>query len=179
MSAKDVGEAVGLLAVVGGLLFVGLEMRQNNQLARAAAYQAIGTSTAELWAQVAADPGLSELHITQVDVDEVLSWSRGEWSQFHASMRAFARLAEMTQLQVEQGLLPPGAMELLGYANARSWLRSPATACIWRRDALGTGAAFRRFVEGNESDPTAACQSEGRLEDLKLTPRPTHRALAI
>ena len=166
MRAKEIGEVLGLVAVVAGLVFVGLEMRQNNQLAQAAAYQAIGTSTAELWAAVAGDPVLSELHVTHVDIDEVMEWSRKDWSQFHASMRAFARLAEMALLQVEQGLLPPEAMEVLGYSNAPSWLQSPATACIWRHDALGAGLSLRRFVEGDRDDPTSACPIEGRLEHL-------------
>ena len=166
MSGKTIAEAVGLLAVVAGLLFVGLEMRQNNQLARAAAYQAIGVSTAETWALIAADPVLSELNFSLREAEEVASWSREEWARFNASTRAWARLAEMTLLQVEQGLLPPGAMEVLGYSDAPRWMEIPAIACVWRNNALGTGDTFRRFVEGERSDPTAACPIEGRPEDL-------------
>ena len=42
MSGKAIRETVGFGAVVAGLVFVGLEIQQNNKLAQAAAYQAIG-----------------------------------------------------------------------------------------------------------------------------------------
>ncbi len=41
MSGKAVRETMGFLAVVAGLVFVGWEIRQNNTLARAAAYESI------------------------------------------------------------------------------------------------------------------------------------------
>ena len=49
MSGKAIRETLGFLAVVAGLVFVGLEIRQNTIAARSAAYWEIGQATAESW----------------------------------------------------------------------------------------------------------------------------------
>ena len=49
MSGKAIRETLGFLALVAGLAFVGLEIRQNNMLAEAATYQALGIATSQYW----------------------------------------------------------------------------------------------------------------------------------
>ena len=44
---RDTIEAAGLVAIVASLIFLGLEIRQSNVQAKAAAFQAIGIATAE------------------------------------------------------------------------------------------------------------------------------------
>ena len=41
------------------------------------------------------------------------------------------RLAETMLLQVEQGLLPPDALDRLGYGILHRYLSFPIYACIW------------------------------------------------
>ena len=56
MENVPVLEWIGLVAAIAGLVFVGLEIRQNNRLAQAAAYQEIGFATAQNWHTVSQDP---------------------------------------------------------------------------------------------------------------------------
>ena len=46
---KTILELIGAGAVVLGLIFVGLELRQSTIAARAAAYQELGIATADIW----------------------------------------------------------------------------------------------------------------------------------
>jgi hypothetical protein len=50
-----VRETLAALGVIASMVFVGLEIRQNNNLAQAAAYQAIGIASAEAWDNQAHD----------------------------------------------------------------------------------------------------------------------------
>ena len=54
-------ESLGLALVFAGLVFVGMEIRQNNQLAQAAAFQEIGLRTAENWYDMAQDPDFNRI----------------------------------------------------------------------------------------------------------------------
>ncbi len=56
MKNEPVVELIGLIAVIAGLVFIGLEIRQNNRLAQAAAYQEIGSATAQNWRDMSQDP---------------------------------------------------------------------------------------------------------------------------
>ena len=47
MSGKAIRETLAALGVIASMVFVGLEIRQSNVQARAAAYQAIGIASAE------------------------------------------------------------------------------------------------------------------------------------
>ncbi len=107
---KDILEAVGLVAIVASLLFLALEIRQSNLQARAAAYQAIGIATAAAFDSLAHDREF--LILAQKAADAM---DKADWGQYAAKMTVFARLGETVLLQVEQGLLPPDAMERLGY----------------------------------------------------------------
>ncbi len=60
MSGKAVRETIGFLAVVAGLVFVGLEIRQGTTVARAATRQALADDTMQLIQDLYAVPGLRE-----------------------------------------------------------------------------------------------------------------------
>jgi hypothetical protein len=149
MSGKAVRETVGFLAVVASMVFVGLEIRASNTQARAAAYQAIGVATAENWITIAEDRRRNTLFLVeQSDAALVAEWDAGDWAQMQAAWTSWMRLAETVLLQVEQGLLPAGAMERLGYANVVNYLKIPAFVCLWprMREQIGT-EVFRQYVE--------------------------------
>lgn len=160
MSRSNLVEALGLLAVLAGLVFVGMEIRQNNRLAQAAAYQTIGVATSQNWALIAESSELSRLNNEANDSVAIATWDAGEWSQYYGLMVSWSRLAETTLLQVEQDLLPPGAMEQLGYASATTWLENPAVRCIWGRITFSAGETFRHFVENGRSEAQMACPIE-------------------
>lgn len=61
MSKQALRETVAFLGVVGSLLFVGLEIRQNNAIARAQTRQALTSEYREFWTALAFDENLAEI----------------------------------------------------------------------------------------------------------------------
>ncbi len=153
---KNIFEAVGLVAIVASLIFLGLEIRQSNVQARAAAYQAIGIAIAAAFDNEAHDRPFSILR--QKEADDM---DATDWQQFAAKMTGMARLGETVLLQVEQGLLPPDALERLGF---RGWMEifeveDPKVACIWPLIRPGVSSSFREFVEGAKNVDAIDCSS--------------------
>ena len=153
MSGKAIGEALAALGVIASMIFVGLEIRQSNAqaqaAARAAAYQAIGVATAESFDSWAHDPELFETRYKGAAAMDSTDWQR--WA---LKVTVFARLGETVLLQVEQGILPPDAMDRLGYRGWKEIFNVPKYACVWPLIRPGASASFREFVEGGQ-DPNA------------------------
>ena len=149
MSGKAIRETPGFLAVVASMIFVGWEIRQNTVAARSAAYQAIGIATASAFDNMAHDRQF--LISTR---KEAAAMDTSDWLQYGNKMTTFARLGETVLLQVEQGLLPPDAMERLGYLGWETIFDDPKDACVWPLIRTGVSAAFRQFVEEGR-DPNA------------------------
>ncbi|HSG46614.1 MAG TPA: hypothetical protein VLA43_02250 [Longimicrobiales bacterium] len=61
MSKQALRETLAFLGVVGSLLFVGLEIRQNNAIARAQTRQALTSEYREFWTALAYDENLAEI----------------------------------------------------------------------------------------------------------------------
>lgn len=61
MSRQAVREVVGFVGVMASLLFVGLEIRQNNAIARAQTRQALTSEYREFWMALALDDRLDEV----------------------------------------------------------------------------------------------------------------------
>lgn len=118
MSRKTLGETLAALGVVGSLLFVGLELRQNNELAQAAAYQAMGSELAELWRGVSLNRDFAEIHrrfimdpLTAADLAEISDTDR---YRMVASWVAALRSLEITWRQTQLGLLDEEAFNYFG-----------------------------------------------------------------
>lgn len=69
MKNVPVVESIGLIAVIAGLVFVGLEIRQNNRLAQAAAFQEIGFATAQHWYDMSQDPEFNRVYLRHFFAD--------------------------------------------------------------------------------------------------------------
>ena len=153
---KNIFEAVGLVAIVASLIFLGLEIRQSNVQARASAYQAIGIAIAAAFDSAAHDRQFVVLNQKSLD-----AMDKADWGQFLAKMTGIARLGETVLLQVEQGLLPPDALERLGF---RGWMtifevEDPKVACIWPLIRPGVSSSFREFVEEAKNVNAIDCSS--------------------
>ncbi len=151
---KDILEAVGYVAIVASLIFLALEIRQSNVQARAAAYQAIGIATAAAFDSWAHDQQFITLNQKKAD-----DMDASDWTRYATKMKVFARLGETVLLQVEQGLLPPDAMERLGYRTWMTFLEGPKTACVWPSIRPAVSTSFREFVEGAQRGDGIDCTS--------------------
>lgn len=114
-------ELMGLIGVLAGLVFVGFEIRQNNQLAQAAAYQEIGFATAQNWLDLSGDPTFNQVFLRHFTADE--SWwadqDPRDVERIITYWIGFLRQYETIYLQVSLGLLDETAMERLGWGAFR------------------------------------------------------------
>lgn len=150
MSGKPMWEALGFLAVVAGLVFVGVEIRQNTMASRAAAYQALGIALTDYYAGIVHDREL--IDVTSGGREQM---SPGDWEQMAVLWAGWLALTETALLQVEQGVLPPEAMERLGFRNARGqWLtQSPTFGCVWPGLRVNVSQALRAHIEDGADPP--------------------------
>ena len=128
MSSRTIRQSIGAAGVIASLAFVGMQIRQSNIQARAAAYQTIGIATSEFHRSF--DARLNRL-VTESNYPEALKrWTLEDWERTERMFIADLRMLETILLQVDQGLLPADATTRLGY-NWGPILKNPAMACLW------------------------------------------------
>ena len=141
VTGKTLRDTLAAGGVIASLVFVGTEIRQSNAQARAAAYQTIGTATAEVFNTSAHDREFSAILIKDPSDREPV-----EWRMLAEKSSAFARLGEMILLQIEQGVLGEDAIDRLGYGSWRTFLDQPE-GCVWPLIRPNVSTAFRLLVE--------------------------------
>ena len=145
-SLRPLGEAAAVLGVVASLVFVGLELRNNGRAARAAAYQELGLAAADTWLMKAANRELNDL-VEIADADDPAGWEGLEESDRRlvaSFVQGLLRQYETVFLQVDEKLLPPEAMESLGwkgFGEANVVLRT------WPRVRKYVTPAFAAYLE--------------------------------
>src|SRR6516165_7868930 len=150
MSSRTIRQSIGAAGVIASLAFVGMQIRQSNIQARAAAYQTIGIATSEFHRSF--DARLNRL-VTESNYPEALKrWTLEDWERMERMFTADLRMLETILLQVDQGLLPPDATTRLGY-NWGPILSNPAMACLWPELRTRVGPSVRKFIE--DSTPEA------------------------
>jgi len=102
---RDLAEAIGILAIVASLIFVGLQIKQSHEIAMASTYQARSQATQELKATALSSPDLVSA-LTKIyggDYDDI---TPSEYvaldTYFSASMSGYENL----HYQHQQGFLP-------------------------------------------------------------------------
>lgn len=104
MSTDSIRETVGFLGVIASLLFVGLQIRQTNVIARAQTRQELTDQYREYWMALALDPELDAVRSPALAGDDtpasILQWVR-------------LRLLENVYLQFREGVIDETV--LLGY----------------------------------------------------------------
>ncbi|MEM7430348.1 MAG: hypothetical protein AAF351_00285 [Pseudomonadota bacterium] len=156
-------ELIGIFGIIVSLIFVGIELRNSNIQARAAAFQAIGIATAEFHQNF--DDRLNVLYDQSFDPEALKTWSYEDWLAADRSVRADLRLFETALLQVEQGLLDEQSIVTLGFAVfGNGWLSNPGAVCLWPRVSQGFGAVgpqARSWIEnGTPVEERADCPIE-------------------
>ena len=160
MSGKAIRESVGFIAVVAGLVFVGLEIQQNNRLAQAATYQALGIATSEYWLN--RDDRVNRLY-TEANYPEALRrWTLTDWEIYSSDMHAGLNMLATVSLQVDLELLDAEALESLGYAlDDHRALATPGFACLWptiRSGGGGVAFALRPLIDEAVQEYGIECQ---------------------
>ena len=141
MRGKSLREVVGFAGVVGSLVFVGLEIRQNTLATRAAANQNMGTAISAVWLETAQDPERSLLTLQFLD-DRSMELTPTEEAQLANQSIAALRQYEVIWRQVELGLLGPEVLTYFGFEPG-----GIATGRIWPRIRDRMSPDFRAFLE--------------------------------
>lgn len=160
VSGKAVRESLAAIGVIVSMAFVGMQIRESNIQARAAAYQAIGIATSEFHRSF--DARLNRLVTESSYPEAVQRWTLADWESMQRIYTADLRMFETVLLQVDQGLLPADAMVRLGY-NWGPVLSDPAYACLWPALREQVGPSVRKFIE----DSTPAAERYACRVDLK------------
>jgi hypothetical protein len=150
ISSRTIRQSVAAAGVVASLAFVGMQIRQSNIQARAAAYQTIGIATSEFHRGF--DARMNRLTTESEYPEAVKRWTLEDWEKTERMFTADLRMLETILLQVDQGLLPTDATSRLGY-NWGPILSNPAMACLWPELRTRVGPSVRKFIE--DSTPEA------------------------
>ncbi len=142
MELGAIGELVGGLAVIGSLIFVGLQLRQNNRLTRA---EAIRSYTRELSHSVLTpmvDPATA--HTLRQGLNDFRSLSKEEQILSHAQFTKIMHRAQTEFLLRREGLVQEE------FAESRlgidiGMIKSPGTAQWWEVARRGYVPAFVEY----------------------------------
>ena len=120
MSNKYIFEIGGAIGLIGSLIFVGIEIRQNTTAVRGATQQAVSSQVAEMYRIGAENERMAELvskafqDISKTDISE------GDYvSLWMYQMMGFRRI-ENIYLQYKNGLLTKDAFSRIGMGIYRS-----------------------------------------------------------
>ena len=129
-----VGEVVGALAVVMSLIYVGIQIRQSNQLARAGTFHGINTHYSSIMSQISGDEGLARI-CRKVKGGEELD--PDELERYTAFLNSYFAMLEDVYIQQESGLyaveiggsnitnfLAPQYKRFLNTEQTRGWLET-------------------------------------------------------
>jgi hypothetical protein len=156
MTSEAKRETFAAVGVIVSMVFVGLQIRQSNVQAKAAAYQSIGIATQQYFL----NRGARVIRLyTEADYPEALSrWTLGDWEVYSNDMLSGLRMMETVQLQVSQDLLDREAMESLGYSlDDHQALATPGFVCLWPTIRGAVGAALRDLIDGSVQEYGFEC----------------------
>ena len=89
MKKKGIIEILGLLALIGSLIFVGIEIRQNSLAVRGATHQSISEQVTKLYMHVATNERLSKLVSQMLDSDTSNHNFRNQLNALHAASSVY------------------------------------------------------------------------------------------
>lgn len=130
MSGKAVRETMGFLAVVAGLVFVGLEIQQNTTVARAATRQALADASTSLGLRLL-DPNLSQQYEEAINLPEGEEIDCAD-AHYEACVYMFTLLRhhENVFLQVQERVVDETVFASYGWANNPTY-SGPSFSGVW------------------------------------------------
>jgi hypothetical protein len=97
-------QVIGLFGVIASLIFVGLQMKQEHEIALSNAYQARADTATQLWSDMASNPALVEATIKSEDLGYD-SLSRMEKAVLAYSEQAWLHVFENIHFQYINGFI--------------------------------------------------------------------------
>ena len=146
MKKKEIIEILGLVAIIGSLIFVGIEIRQNSLAVRGATHQSISEQVTKLYMNVASDERLSEL-VSQMlpnDNDTLRNkLNAADRLSLDFIVLTGLRRIENIYLQQSDGILSNQAFERIGL----EFYQTKYSIETWERYKAGFDKSFIDFFE--------------------------------
>jgi hypothetical protein len=121
MSKRTLIEIIGLISVIGSLIFVGVEISQNTQAVRGATHQAVFDQVSEYYLTMASDKELAELAagalLNKIKRNEL---SMGDRLRTDMVIMTGIRRVENIFMQHKNGILDDDAFKMIGMDSYRS-----------------------------------------------------------
>ena len=157
--AADLGQVIAALAVLGSLVFVGLQIRQNTRFQRLSVVDALSTAVACITVKGIESPAMGEA--LAVAMQDWGAASREQRIIAHYFLFSYFKLSENAWYQRQAGVLE--AAQWVGWETmVRHYYHSAGVQrAWWPRRCEAFSEAFRAYLAG-----TAAPRDYGRLGDL-------------
>ena len=126
---KLVVETIGALAVLLGLVFVGLELRQNTYAVEAATFQSLTDASNDFIMTIASDAELNRIYAS--GLADVSNLNSDEYQRFFMTIRSFWVRMQNVYSQWQRGTL-----------SDRDWQLYQAVICTNRNAESGMQATF-------------------------------------
>tara|TARA_Y100000766_G_C18355199_1_gene341387 strand:+ start:53 stop:517 length:465 start_codon:yes stop_codon:yes gene_type:complete len=148
MNKKTIIEILGLVALIGSLIFVGIEIRQNSLAVRGATHQSISEQVTKLYMHVATNERLSKLVSQMLPGDTSDDNLRNQLNAADELSLDFTvltglRRIENIYLQESDGILSDKAFERIGL----EFYQTPFSRETWEKYKTGFDKSFINFFE--------------------------------
>ena len=148
MKKKGIIEILGLVALIGSLIFVGIEIRQNSLAVRGATHQSISEQVTKLYMHVATNDRLSKLVSQMLASDTSNHNFRNQLNAADELSLDFTvltglRRIENIYLQESDGILSDKAFERIGL----EFYQTPFSRETWEKYKTGFDKTFIDFFE--------------------------------
>ncbi len=146
MIRKEIIEILGIVTIIGSLIFVGIEIRQNSLSIRGATYQSIAEQVTKLYMDVAADERLSELVSQMLPNDnDTLRNQLNAADRLSLDFIVLTGLRRIENIYLQQldGILSNQAFERIGL----EFYQTKYSRETWERYKAGFDSSFIKFFE--------------------------------
>jgi hypothetical protein len=155
----ELAQIIGSMAVVTSLVFVGLELRRNTRVTRAASHHAVTASLNNLNMFWAGDAEVTRIWLAGLNGRNALT-PEERW-RFDSMLRSYLHVCETMFVQAALGIGDEsivtaeenGIRQVFASQSARDW---------WRDNPYGYSMAFRTYINDLIIDPADA-QTMGNL----------------
>jgi len=139
-----VAEAVGAIAVVASLIYLALQIRQNNAAVRASTYEAGLSHATNLTGLLLSNEALGQAWIRGLNAPGELDAT--DLLRFNGFMLRFFRMLESFHHQAASGLLDSELWEV-SWRESLEYARKPGAIAWWRDNRQFFTVSFREFAD--------------------------------
>jgi hypothetical protein len=139
--SRSIAEIVGVLGVIGSLVFVGVEIRQNTAAVRSATIMHVSDQAMSLGLALAGDDTLARLYTEAMQGRSLDSFGAEDRTRYLVLVNAGLRRVENVFLQVEAGVLEASSLRQVGIP----FYQERAARDVWEVVRSGFDPAFASY----------------------------------